>query len=141
MVDSPGKEHPQATAPICSEIVGSRPLADYLNEGQRRPAARPDVCEKNQSEFCRWPGEFTPDGQFGVALRTEGHDNFWGSWVVTNNSFFIFSASRGADIGEIKEPTDDSFHRAVTTVDGRNYLLVLQSGTHLTAYELQNQPN
>lgn len=142
IVDSPGKEHPQATTTKeCSEIIGSRSLADYLNEGQRRPAARPDVCENNQSEFCRWPGDFTRDSQFGVALRTEGHDNFWGSWVVTSNSYIIFSTSRRADIGEIKEPTNDSFQRAVTTVDGHNYLLVLQSGTHLTAYELQNQPN
>ncbi|MGH9698114.1 MAG: hypothetical protein ACRD5R_09815 [Candidatus Acidiferrales bacterium] len=142
IVDSPGKEHPQATTTKeCSEIIGSRSLADYLNEGQRRPAARPDVCENNQSEFCRLPGEFTPDSQFGVALRTEGHDNFWGSWVVTSNSYIIFSTSRRVDIGEIKEPTNDSFQRAVTTVDRHNYLLVLQSGTHLTAYELKNQSN
>jgi hypothetical protein len=142
IVDSPGKEHPKATTiKECSEIIGSRSLADYLNEGQSRPAARPDVCENNQSEFCRWPGELTPDSQFGVALRTEGHDNFWGSWVVTSNSYIIFSTSRRADIGEIKEPTDDSFQRAVTSVDGHDYILVLQSGTHLTAYELQNRSN
>jgi len=142
IVDSPGKEHPQpTTARECSEIIGSRSLADYLNEGQRRPAAKPDVCENNQSEFCRWAGELTPDSQFGVALRTEGHDNFWGSWVVTSNSYIIFSTSRRADIGEIKEPTDDSFQSALTYIDGHDYLLVLQSGTHLTAYELQNQSN
>lgn len=138
IADSTTQEHPQATTPIeCNEIIGSRSLADYLNEGQRR-AVKPKVCENNQSEFCRWPGELTRDGQFGVALRREGHDNFWGSWVVTSNSYIIFSTSRRADIGKIKEPNNDSFQDALTSVDGRDYLLVLQSGTHLTVYELQD---
>jgi hypothetical protein len=152
IVDGPGREHPEATTTKkCTEIIGSRSLADYLSEGQRQYPAiqqvrRPrtegsKVCENNQSEFCRWPGEFTADGQFGVALRTEGHDNFWGSWVVTNNSYIIFSMSRKVDIGEIREPTNDSFQSALTYIDGHDYLVVLQSGTHLTAYELRNQSN
>lgn len=149
IADSPTKQHLQATTPKqCSDTIGSRSLADYLSEGQRQYPAnqtvrRPrtlgsKVCENNQSEFCRWPGEFTADGRFGVALRTEGHDNFWGSWIVTSNSYIIFSTSRRADIAEIKEPTNDSFRSALTSMGGRDYLLVLQSGTHLTVYELQD---
>jgi hypothetical protein len=140
VADSPTQEHAQATtSKACSEVIGSRSLADYLKEGQPRPAPEPKVCQDNQSEFCRWPGEFTPDGRFGVALRMDGHDNLWGSWVVTRNSYIVFSRSRKANIGEIKEPTNDSFQRVLVSVAGRDYLLDLQSGTHLTVYELQDR--
>ncbi len=141
IADSPTKEHPQATTPKeCSEIIGSRTLADYLNEGRASSPVELAACQNNQSEFCRWPGEFTPDGQFGVALRSEGHDNFWGSWVTTRNSYIVFSTAQRADIGEVEVPTNDSFQSTLTSIDGHDYLLILESGTHLTAYELHNPP-
>ena len=138
--DSPGKRYPQPTTDEeCHEILKTRALGDYLHEGQVLSAQNVKVCVNNNSEFCHIPGELTADGKFGVGHRSDGHDNFFGSWVTTSNSYVIFSASRGIDIGEIKEPTNDSFHSSLASVRGQDYLLVLQSGTHLMVYELQDR--
>lgn len=137
--DSPGKQHPQPTTDKeCSEILKARALGDYLGGGQVLSTQKVNVCENNNSEFCHIPGEFTADGEFGVGSRSEGHDNIFGSYVTTSNSFIIFSSARGVDIGEIKEPTNDSFRKKLTFLGGRDYLLVIESGTHLMAYELRD---
>lgn len=140
--DLPGKRYPQPTTDKeCHEILKTRALGDYLHEGQVLSAQSVKVCENNNSEFCHIPGELTADGKFGVGHRSDGHDNFFGSWMTTSNSYVIFSASQGIDIGEIKEPTNDSFHDSLAFVRGQDYLLVLQSGTHLLVYELQDHPS
>jgi hypothetical protein len=140
--DSPGKQYPQPTTDKeCQGILKTRALADYLHEGQVLSAQSVKVCENSNSEFCHIPGELTADEKFGVGYRSVGHDSFLGSWVTTSNSYVIFSASRGIDIGEIKEPTNDSFRDSLAFVRGQDYLLVLQSGTHLLVYELQDHPS
>ena len=137
--DSPGKQHPQPTTEKeCREILKTRELSDYLREGEVPSRQKVKVCENNNSEFCHIPGEFTADGKFGVGTRSEGHDNIFGSYVTTRSSFIVFSSARGVDIGEIKEPTNDSFRKKLTSLGGRDYLLVIESGTHLMAYELRD---
>lgn len=137
--DSPGKRHPQPTTDSrCDETLGSKPLGEYLSEEESKLNLRPKVCEKNNSEFCKVPGEFTPDGKFGVGFRTEGHDNIFGSWVITSQSLIVFSSARGKDIGDIKEPTDYSSRVKLTTMNGSDYLLVIHGGTHLTVYEMRD---
>jgi hypothetical protein len=41
-------------------------------------------------------------------------------------------------VARIKEPTNDSFRTSLTFLDGRNYLLVIQGGTHLMVYDLSD---
>lgn len=82
--------------------------------------------------------EFTADGSFGVGLESEGHGNIFGSWVTTSNALIVFSNKKGTDIADIAEPKDDSFATLLAFEQGRNFLLVLQRGTHLTVYELRD---
>jgi len=136
--DSPGKEHPEIMSESeCRESLRSMTLDQYLREGQTPSIQKFTVCQNNSAEFCRVPGDFTPDGKFGVGDRIEGHDNIFGSWVVTSNSYVVFSTAKGIDVSEIKEPTNDSVKRALMSLNGQNYLLVVQGGTHLDVYELK----
>jgi hypothetical protein len=138
--DSPGIRHPQPiTESRCDEAVGSKPLADYLREGEPNASPRPEVCENNDSKFCHvLPREFTADGKFGIGSDSEGHDNIFGSYVITSEALLVFSTSRRVEIGRIKAPTDDSFHEKTISLEGRDYLLVIQGGTHLMVYELRD---
>jgi hypothetical protein len=136
--DSPGKEHPESIDESgCRGTLKSITLEQYLQEWKAPSNPKFAACQNNRSEFCRVPGEFTADGKFGVGDRSEGHDNIFGSWVITSSSYVIFSTSKRIDIGEIKEPTNDSVRRALFSIDGRDYLLVVQGGTHLDVYELK----
>jgi hypothetical protein len=138
MEDSPGKEHPESIGESgCRESLKSTTLDQYLRAEQAPTLQTFSVCRNNNSEFCRVPGELTADGKFGVGNRVEGHDNFLGSWVVTSNSYVIFSTTKRVDVGEIKELTNDSVKRVLFSLDGRDYLLVVQGGTHLDVYELK----
>jgi hypothetical protein len=138
--DSPGKRHPETTPDNkCNEALTSTTLGDYLRDVEPHFKPRAKVCENNSSEFCKVPEEeFTVDGKFGVGLRSEGHDNIFGSWVFTSETLIVFSGSRAVDIGEIEEPTNDSFKEKVVSREGRDFLLTIQSGTHLTVYELRD---
>lgn len=138
--DYPGKRHPKPTTDSrCDEALRSKALADYLREEEPEILPRPEVCENNKSEFCRVPTrEFTSDGKFGIGSEIEGHDNIFGSYVITSESLIVFSSSRGVDIGKIEEPTDDSSREKSTSLGGRDYLLVIQGGTHLMVFELRD---
>jgi hypothetical protein len=139
ITDSPGKQHPQpVTANTCQEALRMRPLDDYLGASKSLVTSKPGPCENSDAEFCRLPGEFAADGRLGVALRSEGHDNIFGSWVTTSDTLIVFSSAKRADVARIKEPTNDSFRTSLTFLDGRNYLLVIQGGTHLMVYELSD---
>jgi hypothetical protein len=139
IVDSPGNQHPQPTSNNeCDEAIQSSSLGDYLHEGQAQSPKRTDVCENNSSKFCHIPGEFTADGKFGVGSSIKGHDNILGRWVITDERLIIFSSARRMDVGEIKEPTNDISKTTLTSLDGRDYLLVIRSGTHLTIYQLRD---
>jgi hypothetical protein len=138
--DSPGKRHPQAIPNSnCNEALTSTTLSDYLRDEEPHFNPKTKACENNSSEFCKVPAEeFTSDGKFGVGLRSEGHDNIFGSWVFTSETLIVFSTSRAADMGEIKEPTDDSWKEKLIALEGRDFLLTIQGGTHLTVYELRD---
>ena len=138
VIDPPARRHPQAvTTEACAQALKSKPLSDYLQPRQPSSGAKPPPCQDNASEFCRIPGEFTADGSFGVGLKSEGHDNIFG-WVTTSNTLIVFSSKKGTDIADIAEPKDDSFATLLAFEQGRNFLLVVQRGTHLTVYELRD---
>jgi hypothetical protein len=139
VIDSPAKRHPRAvTTEACAQAMKSGPLSDYLQPRQPSSGAKPPQCQNNASKLCRIPGEFTAGGSFGVGLESEGHDNIFGSWVTTSNTLIVFSSRKGTDIAEIAEPKDDSFATLLAFEQGRNFLLVVQGGTHLTVYELRD---
>lgn len=127
----------------CRAALGSLNLDQYL-QAQLPSFSFPAVCEDSQAEFCRLPDVFTGaaafsgDGKYGVAERIERRDNIIGGPVTTSFRYVVFSTAKRVDIGEVKEPVNASLRRVVATVNGRDYLVVLENGTHLTAYELQD---
>lgn len=136
--DFPAMHPLPVTTEMCEKALNSRSLEDYL-QGHKASSVTPDPCEKNSAEFCRLPGrEYTSDGKFGVAFRPAGHDNLFGSWVTTGEDLVIFSSAKRTDVTRINEPTNDSFRTSLTSLRGRNYLLVLQGGTHFMVCELRD---
>lgn len=121
----------------CRDALGSIPLDEYLHVDEP-PSTNSMVCENTPVESCLTPEVITPDGRFGVAVRRDDHDHFFGGNYPDHLSFVVLSMTKRAAIGEIKQPTTQAVSRALTFVAGRNYLLVLQGGTHLFAYELRD---
>jgi hypothetical protein len=138
IADSPNAEHPEPTSiNECRKLLNSTTLKKYLGQEPNSITSMSDVCKNNDADFCHLRGEFTADGRFGVADHVEGHDNFLGNWVATKYSLVIFSTAKRMDIDEIKEPTNDSVEKALTSIGGHDYLLVMRGGRHLDVYELR----
>lgn len=137
--DSATKEHREATTEgACRDSLGSAATFDQYIRAEFPPFAWPPaVCKDNAAQFCRWPGNFTPDGRYGVAMRSESPDTLFG-YTESHRSYIVFSASKRSDIVELKLPTNDSVISEFASLEGRDYLLVLQHGTHLTVYELRD---
>jgi len=138
-VDSSYKEHPiTITGNECHDALKSLTLEQYLQESQAESADRSPACDNNNAEFCRLAREWTADGKFGIGSYSSGHDNFWGSWVTTESKYVIFSTAKREEVGEIKLPTNESVRKLQTSVEGRNYILLLYGGIRLSVYELQD---
>lgn len=138
-----GRAHPEAVdADGCQAALGSLSLDQYL-QSQLPSFSFPAVCEGSKAEFCSLPDVFTgaaafsPDGKYAVAERIERRNDALDGAVTTSFSYVVFSTAKKADIGEVKEPVKATLHRVLASVDGQDYLVVLQDGTHLTAYLLQ----
>lgn len=43
------------------------------------------------------------------------------------------------DLVEVKQPVNAPLRRVLTSVNGQDYLVVLENGTHLSAYQLQEE--
>ena len=138
--DPPIGEHPQPSSENeCRQLLKSMTLQQYLDKGLPSFASNTHGCEGNHAEFCHlYTADFTADGKFGVAVHTEGHDTLFGGWAETQFSYVIFSTAKLADIGEIKEPTNDAVEKALTSIGGHDYLLVLRGGRHLDVFELRD---
>jgi hypothetical protein len=138
--DATGTIHMEPTADDrCLESLKPKTLEAYFDEKQSSRFQKPIACEDNSSNFCHAPdGEFTADGKFGVAESTEGHDNIFGNWVTTGSKYIIFSTARRADVDEIKTPTDDPVEKVLTSLDGRDYLVLIRDGTLFSIYELRD---
>jgi len=130
--------HPRAvTQDQCEKALGPVSLASYLD--RRQPSVPPEEqfsCEDAHAEYCPQPDQFTNDKKFGLGLRTEGHDSFWGSWVQTRDVGVIFSMKTRHEIGELDlgKKVDTMLH--LVSVDSRLYLLALRGG-ELSVYEVE----
>jgi hypothetical protein len=112
-------------------------LEEYLQIREPQPA-QDSPCDGNKAEFCRLPHEWTADGKFGIGYYSLGHDELFGGWVTTESKYIIFSTAKHLDIGEIKIPTNEFGKKLQTSVEGQNYILLIQGGTHFSIYELQD---
>jgi hypothetical protein len=137
--DSAVQWHREATAEdACEAALGG---AINLEQYYQREFPRfelPAVCRGSAAEFCHWAGRFSVDGKYGLAERADGHERvLFPGWVFTHHAYLVFSAASRSDIGEVKVPPDVSAAGLLAYHAGRDYLLLLQDGTHLTVYELR----
>jgi hypothetical protein len=137
--DSRTKQHrTPTTETACAGALGSHyTFEQYFQTEKPSFTWPPTICKDNPAQFCRLPGQFSQDGKYGLAELREGHDNLFGNWVESRNSYVIFSSAVGADIGEIHLPTDDSVMARFAYLDAHDYVLLLRDGTQLTVYELR----
>jgi hypothetical protein len=137
--DSATQWHREATpADACEAALGGTTNLEQYYQREFPRFERPTVCKGNSAQFCVWAGHLSADGKYGLAERVEGRDKIvFPGWVVTHHSYILFSSARRSDIGEVKVPADVSAGGLLAYYAGRDYLLLLQDGTHLTVYELR----
>jgi hypothetical protein len=138
--DSLTKQHREpACEGACREALGASTAFEQYFQVENPPFSwPPEVCKGSTAQFCRWPGEFTADGKYGVAERREGHDDFFGNWVISRLTVVVFSTAKALDIGEVQLPTSGSVQTQLAYLDGRDYLFVVEDGRHVTVYELRD---
>lgn len=126
--------HDQCCAALLMN-VGASGLEEFLKSitAQPRPPApgaiRPDCA------FLTYTSLTSPDGQFRSEFCTNGHRNFWGNYVVSKAVENIYSVGTGRKVGAIKQPSYP-VRSQFASLNGRNYLLVMEGGTRLRIYEI-----
>lgn len=98
---------------------------------QTNKGAPPGGCA-----FLTYMSHISRDGRLRRELCSGGHRGFFGNFVVTGVRENIFSVQTGQDLGSIKEPSDHPLQSRFATLDGRDYLLVMEGGTHLWVYQI-----
>ena len=76
------------------------------------------------------------DGRLRREFCSGGHRGFFGNFVVTGARENIFSVQTGQMLGFVKDPNDHPLQSRFATLDGRDYLLVMEGGTRLLVYEV-----
>jgi len=137
------KNHTEHSVPTtveaCGQALRSTSVDDYLRSLTSAPSSpRTFVCKDATAEYCPQPSHFTADLRFALGERTEGHDVLFGGWTETKHTYVLFSISKGAQIGEIGLPVNDSVLPKLTVIAGQDYLLLLRAGAVLTVYELRD---
>jgi hypothetical protein len=130
-------ERPIAITPeLCQQDAGFSSLEEYFKGAYQIPPRSPGfTCRDVTAEYCPEPESFTADQQFGLGIRTEGHDSFFGSWVQTRATAILFSTRSRAEIGEI-DLTDQPAELKLATVDSKDYLISIRAASDLTVYHL-----
>jgi hypothetical protein len=93
------------------------------------------ACGKAAERLCPQPDHFTPDQQFGIGIRAEGHDSMLGSWVWRGRAVVAFSTQTRSEIGEI-DLMRNSVELLLSSLAGKDYLLILWPNSELAVYEL-----
>jgi hypothetical protein len=95
------------------------------------------ICRSPDLEYCPQPETFTSDGQIGMGIETEGHDNLLGSWVQTRAVAIFFSTSTKREFARM-DLTHSSAYTKLAASGGKGYLLSLKDGSELTVYRLND---
>jgi hypothetical protein len=126
------------TPSACEQDLNSEPLDQYFKKTSPIPPRSPGFsCRDTSAEYCPEPETFAPDGRFGMGMRTEGHDNLLGSWVQTRATAILFSARTHSEVGEL-DMTHNPAYLKLATVNGKDYVLSVKSGSELTVFQLED---
>ena len=80
--------------------------------------------------YARWASS---DGRYEREICLTSHRGFWGTPVVTKSVENIFAVKTGEPIGSVDEPVT-SIRSTFVKAGGREYLLLMEGGTHLMVY-------
>ena len=86
--------------------------------------------------FLTYISHISRDGRLRRELCSGGHRGFFGNFAVTGVRENIYSVQTGQQLGFIKEPSDHPLQSRFATLDGRDYLLVMEGGTRLWVYQI-----
>lgn len=123
------------TVEACEQDLGTVSLDEYLKRAAAIPAASGFTCKDVKAEYCLQPDRFTPDDRFGVGIRSEGHDGFFGGWVQTRTTAIVFSAKTHVEVGEL-DLTRTSPYLKLASLNGKDFLVSVEAGSKVTVYEL-----
>jgi hypothetical protein len=124
----------EQTPESCKVLLRGEDLSSYIYK-PFRSAPGQYSCLAPKLDYCPQPDVFTPDRKFALGIATEGHDNFFGSWVETGSQAVLFSADTKAEIGRV------DLHPAygvplITSIDGDEYLLVINQASSISIYKI-----
>ena len=88
-----------------------------------------------QCAFLGYARLASSDGRYEREICLTSHRGVWGTPVVTKSVENIFAVKTGELIGSIDEPVT-SIRSTFVSVDGREYLLVMEGGTRLMVYSV-----
>ena len=111
-----------------SEFIGS--LVENKEGIRTDESHRPPHCA-----FLGYARYVSPDGRYEREICLTSHRGFWGTPVVTKSVENIFAVNTGTQIGSVVEPVT-SVSSTFASVAGRQYILVMEGGTHLMVYAI-----
>ena len=117
--------HNGGTASLSEFVAGLVDSKEVRRTDQRR---RPSQCA-----FLGYARYISPDSRYEREICQASHRGFWGSPVVTKSVENIFSSYGGEQVGSVNEPIT-SVESRFASVDGRDYLMVVEGGTRLMVY-------
>jgi hypothetical protein len=122
----------QACATLVSSAGDTGSLSKFLDDfvmsgGVERYAPRDDSP-------C--PGYVSRDGRFEREICQESHRGFWGNQVVTKSVENIEAVETGKRLGSITEPVHESVRSSFASMNGRDYLLLMENGVRLLVYAI-----
>jgi len=109
----------------------SKTLLQTAGVAQANDKGRPPECA-----FLTYASVTSRDGRFRWERCTGGHRGFFGNFVVSKAVENIFLVETGQKLGTIKVPSDHPLQSRFATLDGMDYLLVMEGGTRLTVYQI-----
>jgi hypothetical protein len=114
--------------PSVSAFVGSFDQTGEVSRTDWR--ARPPQCA-----FLGYARYLSLDGRYEREICLTSHRGFWGNPVVTKDVENIFSTETGLQVGSVDEPTS-SVDSRFASLNGQDYLLVMEGGTRLAIYRI-----
>jgi hypothetical protein len=137
----PRREDEGSCATLLAHSGGSTSLSAFLSTltregevsgskevGRTDERHRPPACAF--FGYARWASS---DGRYEREVCLTSHRGFWGPPVVTKSVENIFDVKTGELIGSVNEPVT-SVRSTFVSAGEREYLLVMEGGTHLVVY-------
>lgn len=126
-------DRPASLSAFISSLIDEKTEANGSKEMDRTDQRhRPPQCA-----FLRYARVASSDGRYEREICLRSHRGFWGSPVITDSVENTFDAKTGELIGSVNEPVT-SVRSTFVSAGGREYLLSMEGGTHLTVYQVTN---